>query len=81
MIRFVLLFFITSFALLSSPLMTVGDYSVFDYDFYQQVPFSEWSLLDSTKKNSALDSFLEKEIVYYESLQLGLDKHAKLIFC
>ena len=77
MIKLASLFFLVSFILSSSPLISVGDYRVFDYDFYQQVPFSEWAALDSTKKNRALDSFLEKEIVYYESLQLGLDKHAK----
>ena len=50
---------------------------LFDYDFFQSIPFSEWVLLDSTKKSFQINNFLDRELVFYDALSLGLQYKSK----
>ena len=72
-----LFFVLFCFLFPEKTLLTVGESEIYDYNFYQQVPMSEWASFDSTKKERALNSFIEKELVFHEALKLGLDKHSK----
>ena len=69
--------FLFSFLFSSKTLLSVGDSLFYVHDFYQQVPMSEWASFDSTKKERALNSFVEKNLVFLESVNIGLDKHPK----
>ena len=69
--------FLFSFVFSSKTLLSVGDSLFYVHDFYQQVPMSEWASFDSTKKERALNSFVEKNLVFLESVNIGLDKHPK----
>ena len=66
-------FLLFSFLFSENVLFSVNGHSVYKYDFFQQMPYSEWVSLDSTKKVSSLDNFIEKELSYYDALALGLD--------
>jgi len=77
MVKIFSFFLLFSFVFSDNVLLKIGNSLFYDYDFYQQVPMSEWASFDSTKKTRALNSFIEKELVFYESLKLGLDKHPK----
>ena len=57
-------------------LFSVGDRSIYKYDFFQQIPFGEWSSLDSLSRSDFENSFLSKELSYIESLDLGLNYHS-----
>ena len=63
-------------------LFKLGNQAYFDFDFFDTVPYSEWALLDTTKKRLTKNSFLEKELVYFEATSLGHqhfgDNHIKL---
>ena len=54
-------------------LFSLENYKVYSSDFYQQVPYNEWVELDSLKKEKAVDSFLERELSYYDALSFGVD--------
>ena len=76
-----LIFFFTGlFA--GQSLFKLGNQAYFDFDFFDTVPYSEWALLDTTKKRLTKNSFLEKELVYFEATSLGHqhfgDNHIKL---
>ena len=77
MIKCFWLVFLFSFVFSSKALLSVGDSLFYVHDFYQQVPMSEWASFDSTKKERALSSFVEKNLVFLESIKIGLDKHPK----
>ena len=48
------------------------DVSLYDFDFFQNIPHSEWVLLDSSKQNSELNRFLDKELVFHDANSVGL---------
>jgi len=62
-------FFVCLFA--QQPLFKLGNNAYYNYNFFETVPYSEWTLLDTTKKRLTKNSFLEKELVYFESTSLG----------
>lgn len=64
-----LFFFTLLFA--QNPLFKLGKETLFSYNFFETIPYSEWSILDTTKQRMAKNSFLEKELVYFESNSLG----------
>ena len=66
-----------SFLFSQELLFTLGKKDYYDYDFFSMIPYSEWSVLDSTKQRMAKNSFLEKELVFFESTLLGLSCHGK----
>ena len=65
------LFFCTAFLFGQQSLFTLGEQTYYNYNFYETVPYSEWSLLDTTKQRLTKNSFLEKELIYFESSLLG----------
>ena len=76
MISFLFLF---SIVFCSNPvLFNIGEHSVLASDFYQEVPRSDWVELDSLKKTKAVNSFLERELSYYDALSYGLDDFPKI---
>ena len=78
MINFLFLF-IFSLLLSSDPvLFNIGDHVVYSSDFYQEIPRNDWIALDSLKKSRAVDSFLERELSYYDALSSGLDVFPKI---
>ena len=76
MISFLFLFSIIFCS--NSILFNVGEYSVLASDFYQEVPRNDWVELDSLKKTKAVNSFLERELSYYDALSYGLDDFPKI---
>ena len=77
MIKYFWFVFLFSFIFPSKALLSVGDSLFYLHDFHQQVPMSEWASFDSTKKERALSSFVEKNLVFYEAVNLGLDLYPK----
>ena len=70
------LFIILLFSFLFSKegvLFSLKNHDVFLSDFYQQVPYNDWVQLDSLQKESAVNSFLERELVYFDALSYGVD--------
>ena len=65
------LIFFFAFLFSQQPLFRLGNQSFYDYSFFEMVPHSEWSLLDTTKQRLTKNSFLEKELVYFEANTLG----------
>jgi len=76
MINFILLFSLLFCN--NTVLFNIGDHSVYSSDFYQEVPRSDWVELDSLKKTKAVNSFLERELSYYDALSYGLDVYPKI---
>ena len=66
-----LLLFCTAFLFAQQPLFTLGEQVYYDYNFYETIPYSEWTLLDTTKQRLTKNSFLEKELAYFEASLLG----------
>ena len=62
-----------SFLFSQEPLFTLGKTTLYDYNFFETVPFSEWGALDSSKQRLAKNSFLEKELVFHDSYLKGLN--------
>lgn len=77
MLNKIFLMSVFSFLFSQELLFTLGGKNYYDYDFFSMVPYSEWSFLDSTKQRMAKNSFLEKELVFFESTLLGLSCHGK----
>ena len=65
-----LIFFFT-FLFSQQSLFKLGNKNFYDYSFFESIPHSEWSLLDTTKQRLTKNSFLEKELVYFEANALG----------
>ncbi len=76
MIKLLLLFFSFSFAE-NSILFSIEKQGVFSQDFFKTISYNEWEKLDSLKKDRAFNSFLEKELIYYDALSIGLDLFPK----
>lgn len=72
-----LLLLTLSFLFSQEPLFTLGKTALYSYNFFETIPFSEWSTLDSSKQRMAKNSFLEKEMVFYDSYLSGLGVHGK----
>ena len=66
-----------SFLFSQEPLFTLGKTTLYDYNFFETVPFSEWGALDSSKQRLAKNSFLEKELVFHDSYLRGLNFYGK----
>ena len=62
-----------SFLFSQETLFTLGKTTLYDYNFFETVPFSEWSILDSSKQRLAKNSFLEKELAFHDSYLKGLN--------
>ena len=77
MINFLFLFCFSLLFCKNPVLFNIGDHAVYSSDFYQEVPRNEWVELDSLKKIKAVDSFLERELSYYDALSYGLDLFPK----
>ena len=67
-----LFFLFLSFCFSQNALARFDNKVLFDYDFFQTVPHSEWVVLDSLKKSTQLSRFLDKELVFHEATSLGL---------
>ena len=52
-----LFFFTLLFA--QSPLFKLGNDTLFSYNIFETIPYSEWSILDTTKQRMAKNSYLE----------------------
>ena len=76
MIKLLLLFISLVFAE-NSVFFSIEKHDVFIEDFFQNISYNEWEKLDSLKKERAINSFLEKELIYYDALSLGLDLFPK----
>ena len=71
--RFFVLFVFFCFSFSQSGVLArFGDEVLYDYDFFQAVPHSEWVSLDSTKKELRLSRFFERELVFYDANLVGL---------
>ena len=46
---------------------------IYASDFYQAVPYSEWSALDSLRKINILDDFLHKELISFHAIPEEID--------
>lgn len=68
-----ILFISFSFLFSQETLFSLGEKPVYSYNFFETVPFSEWSELDSSKQRIAKNSFLEKELIFYDSSLRGLN--------
>ena len=76
MIKLFLLFISFVFAE-KSVFFSIEKKDIFTEDFFQTISYHEWEKLDSLKKERAISSFLEKELIYYDALSLGLDLFPK----
>jgi len=82
MLNKILLVFFFACLFPQQPLFKLGKTVYYGYNFFETVPYSEWVLLDTTKKRLTKNSFLEKELVYFESTSVGQqhfgENHIKL---
>ena len=62
-----------SFVLSENLLFSIEDRPVYVSDFFQQISYNEWGSLDSLKRVSFMNSFVEKELSYHDAVSLGLD--------
>ena len=62
-----------SFVLSENLLFSIEDRPVYVSDFFQQISYNEWDSLDSLKRVSFMNSFVEKELSYHDAVSLGLD--------
>ena len=73
----ILLFTFCSFVFSEKVIFQIENKNIYDYDFYETVPFSEWVVLDSSKQRLSKNSFLEKELVFFESLEKKINLHGE----
>ena len=73
----ILLFTFCSFVFSEKVIFQIENTNIYDYDFYETVPFSEWVVLDSSKQRLSKNSFLEKELVFFESLEKKINIHGE----
>ena len=73
----ILLFTFCSFVFSEKVIFQIENTNIYDYDFYETVPFSEWVVLDSSKQRLSKNSFLEKELVFFESLEKKINLHGE----
>lgn len=73
MIKIIYYFCITSLLFSDDVLFSIGDFTVYRHDFFQQISYNEWQRLDSLGKEGFISSFLGKELAYIDALNLGLD--------
>ena len=73
----ILLFAFCSFVFSEKVIFQIENTNIYDYDFYETVPFSEWVVLDSSKQRLSKNSFLEKELVFFESLKKKINIHGE----
>ena len=50
-----------------------GDKKLYDFDFFYENPKNQWLDFSEDKKQESFDSFLRKELAYYDSQLLGLN--------
>ena len=69
------LLFLLGFTLIGSQVVLhdFGDKKLYDFDFFYENPKNQWLDFSKDKKQEAFDSFLRKELVYYDSQLLGLN--------
>ncbi len=72
-----LLLFISFVFTENSVFFSIEKHNVFTEDFFQTISYNEWEKLDSLKKERAINSFVEKELIYYDALSMGLDLFPK----
>ena len=72
--RFLFYMFFLSFLFSSSVLLEIEDKNIYSSSFYQTIPRSSWVELDSSKQGFALDDFIKKELVFFHSQFLSIDK-------
>ncbi len=65
----ILLFVFCSFIFSEKIIFQIKNTNIYDYDFYETVPYSEWVVLDTSKQRLSKNSFLEKELVFFESVE------------
>ena len=71
----ILFFVFFSFIFSEKVLFQIKNTNIYDYDFFETVPFSEWVALDSSKQRLSKNSFLEKELIFFESLEKKINLH------
>ena len=67
-------FFIFCFLFSQDVLLNIDDEKILTSSFYLKNPRSSWVSFDSSQQAFALDSFVKKELIYYNALSTGLDK-------
>tara|TARA_A100000164_G_scaffold47010_2_gene35645 strand:- start:11638 stop:13329 length:1692 start_codon:yes stop_codon:yes gene_type:complete len=74
----ILLFVFCSFIFSEKIIFQIKNTNIYDYDFYETVPYSEWVVLDTSKQRLSKNSFLEKELVFFESLEKKINLHGEI---
>ena len=74
----ILFFVFLSFIFSEKVLFQIKNTNIYDYDFFETIPFSEWVVLDSSKQRLSKNSFLERELVFFESLEKKINLHGEI---
>ena len=74
----ILFFVFLSFVFSEKVLFQIKNTNIYYYDFFETIPFSEWVVLDSSKQRLSKNSFLERELVFFESLEKKINLHGEI---
>ena len=72
--RFLFSFVFLAFLFSGSALLEIEGEKILSSSFYQTMPRSSWVELDSSKQSFALDDFVKKELVFFHSKFLSVDR-------
>ena len=75
MVRFLFYFIFVCFVFPQKKLLSFEERTLFDYDFFQHVHYSEWSSLDSIEKNLSLETNQKIKIKFIEDQYLPLKRY------
>ena len=76
--RFLFSLIFLAFLFSSSILLEIEDKKILSSSFYQTTPRSSWVELDSSKQGFALDAFVKKELVFFHSQFLSVNKQPEV---